>query len=42
MNQFELKYINGHVEIYDRNGVFLFSADTEQEARGTLRDWEAI
>lgn len=27
-----IKYVGGHVEVYDRMGNFLFSADTEQEA----------
>jgi hypothetical protein len=27
-----IKYVNGHVEVYDRLGNFLFSADTTDEA----------
>lgn len=27
-----IKYVNGHVEVYDRLGHFLFSADTAEEA----------
>lgn len=27
-----MKYVGGHVEVYDQMGNFLFSADTEQEA----------
>ncbi len=37
---FTIKYVFGHVQVYDRNGKFLFSADTEREAREELRDYE--
>ena len=33
---FSIKHINGHVQVYDIRGNFLFSADTEQEAREEL------
>lgn len=33
---YSLKNVRGHVMVYDRNGQFLFSADTEWEA------WEEI
>ncbi len=33
-NQF--KYVNGHIEVYDAAGEFLFSADTMQEAMHEL------
>lgn len=29
---YSIKYVRGHVQVYDRNGSFLFSADTEREA----------
>ena len=29
---YSLEYVNGHIEVYDRTGAFLFSADTKQEA----------
>lgn len=29
---YSMEYVNGHIEVYDRNGAFLFSADTKQEA----------
>ena len=32
-------YKNGHVEVLDRYGRFLFSADTVQEAEEDLREW---
>ncbi len=25
-------YVDGHIEVYDENGAFMFSADTKQEA----------
>ena len=40
MIMFEVKYVYGHVQVYDRNGNFLFSADSEREAREELRDYE--
>lgn len=40
MTMYSMQYIGGHVQVYDRNGRFLFSADTEQEAREELRDYE--
>lgn len=30
--EFELRYVHGHVEVYDQTGRFHFSADTEREA----------
>ena len=29
---------NGHIEVYDGTGAFLFSADTKQEALEELED----
>jgi len=40
MQTVEITRVKGHVEVYDQDGVFLFSADTEQEARDDLRAWE--
>lgn len=31
-----LEYVNGHIEVYDMAGAFLFSADTKQEAMEEL------
>ena len=31
--QYTLQYRYGHIEVYDRVGKFLFSADNETEAR---------
>ena len=33
-----LEYVNGHIEVYDGTGAFLFSADTKQEALEELED----
>ena len=32
----EFRFVRGHVEVYDGDGCFLFSADTEREARAEL------
>lgn len=34
---YTVKNIGGHIQVYDGNGRFLFSADTEREAREELR-----
>lgn len=31
--------IGGHVQVYDMRGNFLFSADSEREAREELEDY---
>lgn len=36
---YSVKYVRGHIQVYDRNGTFLFSADTEQEAREELKNY---
>ncbi len=37
---YSIRYVRGHVQVYDRNGNFLFSADSEREAREELEDYE--
>lgn len=37
----EMRYVRGHIEVYDYEGEFLFSADTAGEAMEELRDYEA-
>ncbi len=37
--EYRIIAVNGHVEVHDRTGRFLFSADTEQEARREI--WES-
>lgn len=39
MVMFSMRYVHGHIQVYDRNGKFLFSADTEREAREELEDY---
>lgn len=34
---FRIIYVNGHVEVFDDRGRFLFSADTAAEAREEIR-----
>ena len=35
-----MRYVMGHIQVYDRNGNFLFSADNEREAREELEYYE--
>ena len=36
---YSMRYVQGHVQVYDLNGRFLFSADTEREAREELEEY---
>ena len=36
---FTIQYVRGHVQVYDANGNFMFSADTEREAREDLMEY---
>ena len=36
---FQMRYVGGHVQVYDLRGKFLFSADTEREAREEMEDY---
>lgn len=36
---FTIRYVQGHVQVYDFRGNFLFSADTEMEARKELMEY---
>lgn len=36
--QFEIRYVQGHVEVYDGGGKFCFSADTRSEAESELEE----
>ena len=40
MAMYSMRYICGHIQVYDLEGKFLFSADTEREAREELRNYE--
>lgn len=35
---YEFRNVRGHVEVYNHRGEFLFSADSEREAREELED----
>lgn len=37
---YSVRYVQGHVQVYDFRGIFLFSADTEKEAREELKAYE--
>ena len=37
---YSMRYVHGHVQVYDWRGNFLFSADNEREAREELREYE--
>ena len=37
---FTIRNVQGHFQVYDYTGAFLFSADSEQEAREELREYE--
>ena len=34
-----MRYVGGHVQVYDQKGRFLFSADNEREARKEMEDY---
>lgn len=38
---YSIRYVQGHVQVYDAKGMFLFSADTEREAREELEEYAA-
>ncbi len=33
---YQIRNVRGHIQVYDGNGKFLFSADSEREAREEL------
>jgi hypothetical protein len=37
----EIRYVRGHVEVFTREGAFLFSADTVREAQEELEEMGA-
>ena len=37
---YQIRNVRGHIQVYDFRGEFLFSADSEREAREELRDYE--
>lgn len=36
---YAIRNVNGHIQVYNENGIFLFSADTEKEAREELESY---
>ena len=40
MAMYQMKYVRGHIQVYDNRGNFLFSADNEREAREELMEYE--
>lgn len=36
---FTMRYVMGHVQVYDNMGKFLFSADNEREAKIELEEY---
>ena len=39
MAMYKMHYVRGHIQVYDYNGKFLFSADNEREAREELKEY---
>ena len=39
---YSIIYVQGHVQVYDISGKFLFSADSEREAREEIRDYAEL
>ena len=39
MAMYSIIYVQGHVQVYDVQGAFLFSADTEWEARKEINEY---
>ena len=37
---YSMRYVQGHIQVYDHNGCFLFSADNEKEAREEITEYE--
>lgn len=36
---FSVRYVCGHIQVYDNKGKFLFSADSEREMREELQEY---
>lgn len=36
---YSVRYIRGHIQVYDWKGDFLFSADSEREVREELKEY---
>jgi hypothetical protein len=40
MAMYQIRNVRGHIQVYDFRGEFLFSADSEREAREELMAYE--
>ena len=36
---FTIRYVQGHIQVYSQEGTFLFSADSEWEARKEIKEY---
>ncbi len=36
---FTMRYVRGHIQVYDQRGNFLFSADSEREVREEMKEY---
>ena len=36
---YSVRYVGGHIQVYDQRGNFLFSADSEREAREEMKEY---
>ena len=36
---YSIRHVRGHIQVFDSNGNFLFSADSEREVREELREY---
>ena len=36
---YSVRYVCGHIQVYDYRGIFLFSADSEREVREELQEY---
>lgn len=39
MTMFTIRHVHGHIQVYDFAGKFLFSADSEREAREEMMEY---
>lgn len=39
MAMYQMRNVQGHIQVYDYKGNFLFSADSEREAREELESY---
>lgn len=40
MAMFTMRFVQGHIHVYDDRGNFLFSADNQREVREELANYE--